>query len=197
MKKKKAAGSNRAQWREFVVTKNAGKRTGRGVKEMAGLKFGRLEVIGRAEVVYKMMQWHCRCECGAEVIIPGSNLRKGKTQSCGCLRREVAAAWGKAMAERIREVTGSQGTKLKKVRKRTTGSTKAWQRKEVKPPAVKAGTVPVPVLRPAVVVAAEVKVKCPQLMMARAMRQGGARWSEVLEVTGLKREEVEEAEAGN
>lgn len=35
--------------------------------------------------------WRCRCECGNEVIVRGSDLRKEKTTSCGCLRRKVIA----------------------------------------------------------------------------------------------------------
>lgn len=29
--------------------------------------------------------WHCQCECGNEVDIPGDHLRSGNTKSCGCL----------------------------------------------------------------------------------------------------------------
>lgn len=34
-------------------------------------------------------RWLCRCECGGLVVVWGSNLRRGITRSCGCLRREV------------------------------------------------------------------------------------------------------------
>lgn len=29
--------------------------------------------------------WHCRCECGNELDIPGAHIRSGNTKSCGCL----------------------------------------------------------------------------------------------------------------
>ena len=32
--------------------------------------------------------WHCICDCGNETDVLSSNLRKGYTQSCGCLQRE-------------------------------------------------------------------------------------------------------------
>jgi len=30
--------------------------------------------------------WLCRCDCGKETIVLGSNLRNGNTRSCGCLK---------------------------------------------------------------------------------------------------------------
>lgn len=37
-----------------------------------------------------IVRWLCECECGNYVIVPGRNLREGKTKSCGCLRRDLA-----------------------------------------------------------------------------------------------------------
>ena len=34
----------------------------------------------------------CRCDCGTEKRVNVSNLRGGKSQSCGCLHREITAA---------------------------------------------------------------------------------------------------------
>ena len=34
----------------------------------------------------------CICECGRSVVVGNSDLSSGKTQSCGCLNREVTAA---------------------------------------------------------------------------------------------------------
>ena len=34
----------------------------------------------------------CRCDCGAETSVVVDNLRKGHSQSCGCLRREMLGA---------------------------------------------------------------------------------------------------------
>lgn len=52
--------------------------------DMNGQAFGRLTVIEQ-----RLGGWLCRCECGNEKVIPGSRLRKGVTQSCGCLQREL------------------------------------------------------------------------------------------------------------
>lgn len=50
--------------------------------DLTGQKFGRWEVLGRAEKLH----WICRCECGTEKPVDGGSLRRGDTKSCGCLR---------------------------------------------------------------------------------------------------------------
>ena len=62
--------------------------------DLTGKRFGRLVVLERAEDKrvghdnQLRVMWRCRCDCGAEHIAMGENLTQGKTQSCGCLRRE-------------------------------------------------------------------------------------------------------------
>lgn len=58
------------------------------VISLSGMKFGRLVVLERsANTINGQASWICRCECGNITHpITGSNLRKGKTKSCGCLR---------------------------------------------------------------------------------------------------------------
>lgn len=59
--------------------------------DMTGRVFGRLTVVGRiAGLRYDQARWACRCECGAEVILPGGWLRAGRNRSCGCYRRDRA-----------------------------------------------------------------------------------------------------------
>lgn len=60
---------------------------GREVKNLVGQKFGHLTVIKRAENKifpsgYSASQWLCKCDCGNETIILGSNLTSGNSQSC-------------------------------------------------------------------------------------------------------------------
>jgi len=52
---------------------------------MRGRRYGRLTVTGQGST---HGQWLCSCECGQIKEINGSNLRAGRTQSCGCLRDE-------------------------------------------------------------------------------------------------------------
>ena len=59
------------------------------VKDLTGMKFGRLTVIGRHGSNKRGdAMWLCRCECGNEVVVRGDSLRSGDTTSCGCLRKE-------------------------------------------------------------------------------------------------------------
>ncbi|PWJ80621.1 hypothetical protein C7441_112163 [Pseudaminobacter salicylatoxidans] len=60
-------------------------------KDIAGHKFGRLSAIcvaGRTKS--RLVLWRCRCDCGGECIVTGTNLRNGHTKSCGCIKREIA-----------------------------------------------------------------------------------------------------------
>ena len=54
---------------------------------LVGEKYGKLTVIERVENNrYDQICYKCKCECGGEVIVSGSNLKKGNTNSCGCLK---------------------------------------------------------------------------------------------------------------
>jgi hypothetical protein len=66
-------------------------------QDLRGKRFGRLTVTavaGRRRLPsgQTKLTWHCRCDCGAETIAAGANLRRGTTQSCGCLGRERVLA---------------------------------------------------------------------------------------------------------
>lgn len=55
------------------------------VKDITGMKFGKLTVINKAYKKYDSQYWNCKCDCGREVVTDGRNLRRGKTKSCGCI----------------------------------------------------------------------------------------------------------------
>lgn len=57
--------------------------------DMSGQKFGRLTVVKINGRKGKHLEWECKCECGQTVFAIATNLRRGKTQSCGCLRVEL------------------------------------------------------------------------------------------------------------
>ena len=59
----------------------------RCLQDLTGLKFGRLTVIERAPSKGKDTRWRCKCDCGNEVVVRGNDLKRGATQSCGCLHR--------------------------------------------------------------------------------------------------------------
>lgn len=60
--------------------------------KLSGLVFGHLTVVGPHEKVGKHWKWHCECVCGKAVSVFGTNLREGKTKSCGCMQGRVTHA---------------------------------------------------------------------------------------------------------
>lgn len=59
--------------------------------DMTGRVYGRLTIIERDASVSDSASWKCVCSCGTVVTVWGSSLRKGFTQSCGCLHKERTA----------------------------------------------------------------------------------------------------------
>lgn len=63
-----------------------------------GDRFGRWTVIEPADPIYyyghSRPQWKCRCDCGTESVLTQNSLRRGKSRSCGCLRREMSVVAG-------------------------------------------------------------------------------------------------------
>ena len=56
-------------------------------KDELGNKYGKLTVIAEAGVEkYGAKMWLCKCDCGGEIVVKGSNLRNGGTTSCGCTK---------------------------------------------------------------------------------------------------------------
>ena len=56
---------------------------------LLGGRFGRLSVVNRAANSKRgQAMWLCRCDCGKEVIVIGSDLRRLHTTSCGCFNLE-------------------------------------------------------------------------------------------------------------
>jgi hypothetical protein len=55
---------------------------------LIGKNFGRWLVIKRVNNISGRSAWLCKCECGVERILKNSDLRDGRTKSCGCLRKE-------------------------------------------------------------------------------------------------------------
>ena len=56
------------------------------VIDETGKQYGKLTVIELVTIDKKQGAfWKCKCECGTIVIVRGTQLRSGKTSSCGCL----------------------------------------------------------------------------------------------------------------
>lgn len=84
---------------------------GRPVIDLSGQHFGRYSVIKFDMVSRSGAVWLCRCTCGQERLVAANDLRRGNTNSCGCLRSEM-------VAERMRthgatsRTHGATGTRL-------------------------------------------------------------------------------------
>lgn len=77
------------------------------VKDISGMKFGKLTAIERAENDNNgRAKWRCMCDCGNEATVLGKLLRNGHTKSCGCLNKEVVSAMS------LRDLTGQKFGKL-------------------------------------------------------------------------------------
>lgn len=61
--------------------------------DLTGQKFGRWTVLYKSEkrTSDNQIMWHCKCDCGNEKDVPRKLLRNRHSQSCGCLRKEVAS----------------------------------------------------------------------------------------------------------
>ena|SRR5208337_4898666 len=55
-------------------------------RDLTGQPFGRLTVLQPAD---KKSQWKCICSCGTPHTVSADHLLRGKSKSCGCLRREL------------------------------------------------------------------------------------------------------------
>ena len=71
---------------------------------LTGEVFGRLTVKEYAGVISGRTHWFCECECGNEIVTSSNSLRRGKTRSCGCIRKEHAAS----QAKKAGDVRGNQ-----------------------------------------------------------------------------------------
>lgn len=62
-------------------------------KDMTGLRFTRLSVIGYAGKSENNTDtmWFCKCDCGKSIKVRAFCLSSGNTSSCGCLKAELSA----------------------------------------------------------------------------------------------------------
>jgi len=130
-----------------------------------GTRFGFYVTTSSPPVPVKgNMHWEVRCVCGAIRLCKEANLRQGKSKSCGCSAGDTISL--KAI-ERLHSTTRKPSTPRKP--RGTSGPIEE--------------TPPAPPLAPLT----------PELRLALAMRRSGAKWNEVLEVTGLTQAQLCEA----
>ena len=61
--------------------------------DLTGRKIGRwiVQYVTDKRTSNRGKIYHCICECGNEKDVPAETLKKGESQSCGCLHKELAA----------------------------------------------------------------------------------------------------------
>ena len=77
------------------------------VKDLTGQVFGKLTVLSLAKKTNKHFDlfWHCSCACGGSTLTNGSDLKLGRTKSCGCTRSpQFAAAFNVIQEKRSKEL---------------------------------------------------------------------------------------------
>lgn len=65
------------------------------MKDMTNVRFGRLLCIKIGPKNNGCYQWECICDCGNIKLSSGRDLRYGKINSCGCLKKESCSKNGK------------------------------------------------------------------------------------------------------
>ena len=79
-------------------------------KDLTGQKFGRLTVVkDSGKRCRRNVVWLCKCDCGNNVEVIGSNLTGERTQSCGCLQKDEVRQSGK---NNIKDLTNIKFGKL-------------------------------------------------------------------------------------
>ena len=76
--------------------------------DLTSKRFGRLlvkEQIGKDK--HGRVLWLCQCDCGNTHIAAGTNLRTGKTKSCGCFNRDQKAELARINFTKHGESAGS------------------------------------------------------------------------------------------
>lgn len=85
------------------------------ISNKVGMTFGRLKVISFNRVENRRSYWNCQCECGNFSVVTGSNLRPGKTRSCGCLTKESCRKTGLLRPSKSISPSGPERGRLQKI----------------------------------------------------------------------------------
>ena len=60
-----------------------------------GQRFGKIITISRSEQrIASFVAWNCLCDCGKQFLVRSGELSRGRTNSCGCARRESITKHG-------------------------------------------------------------------------------------------------------
>jgi hypothetical protein len=83
---------------------------GRKIKDISGLRFGRLIAVEIVGITKKQERiWKCKCDCGNETEVTVVRLMNGTTKSCGCIQKELSSKRAKTG---ISKIHGYHGTRV-------------------------------------------------------------------------------------
>lgn len=85
--------------------KNANK-----VKDLTGMRFGRLVVLSYHDSQNNSARWLCQCDCGNQCIASSNNLKHSGTTSCGCAKKEQEKILLEKVHKNLHEIHMTQGT---------------------------------------------------------------------------------------
>jgi hypothetical protein len=76
------------------------------------MKYGKLTLLYDTRLNPRNTVWVCRCDCGSRCLALASDLKSGKTQSCGCMDNKGITFNGKTLtiAEWAKETGIKPGT---------------------------------------------------------------------------------------
>ena len=90
-------------------------------KDLTNQRFGRLIALQKGKKDKASHQfWICQCDCGNKVEVNSDNLRRGLTQSCGCLHSELTH---EAV---FKDITGQKFGKLTPISYKIINSKTYW-----------------------------------------------------------------------
>jgi hypothetical protein len=90
--------------------RSQGKRAVPNFRDRTGERIGRLTVICEAPRAKSgRPRWHCRCDCGKELAVNGSDLYPNRTLSCGCLLSDRRAQMNRDQAKHGHSRVGANG----------------------------------------------------------------------------------------
>lgn len=80
------------------------KESHRKMADLIGLRFGLLTVTGDSGSRNRegLIRWHCKCDCGGEILATRRELISGNVTSCGCVPKEYVSR------RQVEDLTGRQ-----------------------------------------------------------------------------------------
>jgi len=69
------------------------KKGSKGIKQVLGLKFGRLTVLSFSHYDKRRSYWNCICECGNTCVVKKRYLQECAKASCGCWPRKSVSSF--------------------------------------------------------------------------------------------------------